>query len=89
MIHPRFQKLLEMQQQKQAAECRYINRAMRAEKMKIRIKDQVFRDDIKGRVTKPSKGLDDPQFVYTPAFKTDLAATFRRERERLEAERRA
>jgi hypothetical protein len=41
----------------------------------------VFKDDIKGRVTKPSVGMYAAGFQWTPACKTDLRATFAKARE--------
>lgn len=45
----------------------------------------VFKDDIKGRVTKPSVGMYAAGFQWTPACKTDLRATFAKAREAIKA----
>jgi hypothetical protein len=36
---------------------------------------------LKGRITRPKKGLDDKEFEYVPSYRTDLTETFRKGRE--------
>jgi hypothetical protein len=49
----------------------------------------LFKDDIKGRVTKPKVGLYSPSFQWVPAVKTDLAARFAPIREQINIQRAA
>lgn len=49
----------------------------------IRIAVPSLVPDLKGRIVRPAKGLDDPSFKWVSAINTDLAKTFRKARERL------
>lgn len=46
-------------------------------------KQEKAHDDclLKGRITRPAKGLDDKDFNYVPSYRTDLTETFRKGRE--------
>lgn len=55
-------------------------------KLKIDLHHAVLPPDLKGRITRPIVGIQDSAFVYTPSIKTDLAATFKKARERLAKE---
>lgn len=58
--------------------------------MKTHIMPQgVFKDDIKGRITRPSIAITDSRFHWTPACKVDLAARFAMVRESINIQRAA
>jgi hypothetical protein len=48
--------------------------------MSIKLHHAVLPASLKGRVTKPSVGIDDSKFpgIYVPAVKTNLAQTYAR-----------
>jgi hypothetical protein len=54
--------------------------------MKIAIQKPCFKDEISGRVVKPSVPITSNKFEYVPACKTDLRETFRKARERIQRE---
>lgn len=53
------------------------------EPLETRLHRVVLPAALKGKVTKPSVGIDDEGFQYVPAIQTNLAETFRRAREEL------
>jgi len=46
--------------------------------IEIRLPTAKLTCDLKGRVTKPSLGIQHAEFIYVPSINTDLQATFNR-----------
>ncbi len=51
--------------------------------IELELEAAVFKPELKGKLVRPTLGLDDRAFVYVPSLDTDLAETFRKAREGL------
>jgi hypothetical protein len=51
--------------------------------IELELEAAVFKPELKGKLVRPTLGLDDRSFVYIQSLNTDLAETFRKAREGL------